>query len=62
MKTITAIRHLLKENIITPRQASQMAIRYINSTEREGTTSAKKSNVTERPYICPTCQQEILPF
>lgn len=60
MNIIEAIRLLMKEEIITPRQAARMAVRYLNRTERNSTTSKRK--IEEMPYICPTCRQEVLPF
>lgn len=62
MTIINAIRLLLKKGIITPRQAANMAIRYLNSNESEETASAKRKIPEVEPFVCPTCRQEILPF
>lgn len=56
MSVIEAIRTLLKANLLTPRQAANLAVKYLKGGE---STSAKRDDY---PIVCPTCKQQVLPF
>lgn len=61
MFIIDAIRVLLENELITPRQAARIALKHIEGNKKGGeSTSAPKKD--DSPIICPTCRQVVLPF
>jgi len=66
MFVIDAIRVLLRAELITPRQAARIALKYIDQNgiicEKGGESTSAQKHKDDSPIVCPTCRQVVLPF